>query len=71
MTFRSSGLLDCFGLVLGCFGFVLVFLCLVVLRFWLVVLVLSGCVLASWFSLVWFATAVMFGLVIVVRGSVW
>lgn len=39
--------------------------------FWLVVLVLSSCVLASWFSLVWFATAVMFGLVIVVCGSVW
>lgn len=35
------------------------------------VLVLSSCVLASWFSLVWFATAVMFGLVIVVCGSVW
>lgn len=31
MIFRSSGLLDCFGLVLGCFGFVPVFLCLVVL----------------------------------------
>lgn len=65
MIFRSSGLLDCFGLVLGCFGFAPVFLCLVALRFWLVVLVLSSCVLASWFSLVWFAAAVMFGLVIV------